>query len=193
MSEDKGFYSKDIVKTSNKDDWETPQELFEDLDYYYNFTLDPCATHENAKCEKYYTLKDNGLCQSWKDETVFMNPPYGRGIKLWIQKAHEEYMFNNATVVCLIPARTDTTYWHEYIFSNGYDIKFLKGRLKFERDGMPGDPAPFPSAIVIMSGSGNTDLSYNSSRDLVYMTRKDMFKDNPMTPQEIRLHKKGVL
>ena len=156
--EEKGFYSKDIIKTSLKDDWETPQELFEELDYCYNFTLDPCATDENAKCEKYYTLEDNGLCQSWKDEIVFMNPPYGRGIALWVKKAHEESMFNNATVVCLIPARTDTSYWHDYIFSNGYDVKFLRGRLKFERDGISGDPAPFPSAIIIMSGSGNTEM-----------------------------------
>ncbi len=191
--EEKGFYSKDIIKTSLKDDWETPQELFEDLDYYYNFTLDPCATDSNAKCEKYYTVEDNGLLQDWKNEIVFMNPPYGRDIKLWVKKAHEEHMFNNATVVCLIPARTDTTYWHDYIFSNGYDVKFLRGRLKFERDGEPGDPAPFPSAIIIMSGSGNTDLSYDDKdRPLVYRTRKDMFMDKPMTPQEIRLEKRGI-
>lgn len=190
MSE-KGFYSKDIIKTSKKDDWETPQELFEELDYEYNFTLDPCATPENAKCIKYYTAEDDGLSKSWEDEVVFMNPPYGRGIKFWVKKAHEESMFHNATVVCLIPARTDTSYWHDYIFSNGYEVKFLRGRLKFERDGQPGDPAPFPSAIIIMGGSGNTDLSYEDKEEpIVYRTRKDMFMDNPMTKEEIRLEKK---
>ena len=150
---EKGFYSKDIIKTSNKDDWETPQQLFDKLDAIYRFTLDPCSTHTNAKCKKYYTKEDNGLSKSWKSEVVFMNPPYGRDIKKWIKKALDESILG-CTVVCLIPARTDTTYWHDYIFPNAANIEFLRGRVKFEVDGKSKDPAPFPSAIIVFQQKG---------------------------------------
>lgn len=131
--------------SSKSNEWTTPQHLFDELNREYHFTLDPCATHENAKCEKYFTEKENGLLQDWSDDVVFMNPPYGREIKHWIKKAYEESL-NGAIVVCLIPARTDTTYWHDYIFGKAFDIRFLKGRLKF---GGSKNSAPFPSAIVI--------------------------------------------
>ncbi|MDS4067844.1 DNA N-6-adenine-methyltransferase [Staphylococcus capitis] len=131
--------------SSKSNEWTTPQHLFDELNREYHFTLDPCATHENAKCEKYFTEKENGLLQDWSDDVVFMNPPYGREIKQWIKKAYEETL-NGATVVCLIPARTDTTYWHDYIFGKAFDIRFLKGRLKF---GDSKNSAPFPSAIVV--------------------------------------------
>tara|TARA_R100000664_G_scaffold10429_2_gene17232 strand:+ start:632 stop:1147 length:516 start_codon:yes stop_codon:yes gene_type:complete len=149
------FYSKDIIKTSKKDDWETPQALFDKLNNIYKFTLDPCATHENAKCKKYYTKEDNGLSKDWGGEIVFMNPPYGRDIKIWVRKAYQESL-NGATVVCLIPARTDTSYWHDYIFPNAKNIEFLRGRLKFEVNGAAKDPAPFPSAIIIFGDSCET-------------------------------------
>ena len=142
-----GFYSKDIIKTSNKDDWETPQKLFEELDKKYFFTLDPCATPNNAKCENFLTREDNGLTTDWGYNIVFMNPPYGRDIKLWVRKAYEESR-NKCLVVCLIPARTDTSYWHDYIFPYA-EIEFLRGRLNFEVNGVAKDRAPFPSAIVI--------------------------------------------
>lgn len=119
--------------------------FFDELDKEFNFTLDPCATHENAKCKQYFTKEDDGLTQSWQGNTVFMNPPYGRGIKHWIKKAYEESL-GDAVVVCLIPARTDTTYWHNYIFGKASDIRFLKGRLKF---GNSNNTAPFPSAVVV--------------------------------------------
>lgn len=135
--------------SSKSNEWGTPQELYDKLNNKYKFTLDPCCTKENSKCKKFYTKKDNGLSKSWKNEIVFMNPPYGRDIKLWIEKAHYEYLFNNATVVCLIPARTDTSYWHEYIFPNATKIEFLRGRIKFEINGVAKHPAPFPSAIVV--------------------------------------------
>ncbi|MCG1347457.1 phage N-6-adenine-methyltransferase [Staphylococcus epidermidis] len=131
--------------SSKSNEWTTPQHLFDELNREYHFTLDPCATHENAKCEKYFTEKENGLLQDWSDDVVFMNPPYGREIKHWIKKAYEESL-NGATVVCLIPARTDTTYWHDFIFDKAFDIRFLKGRLKF---GDSKNSAPFPSAIVV--------------------------------------------
>ena len=88
--------------------------------------------------------------QKYGGEIVFMNPPYGREIKDWIKKAHDEHFKNKTTVVCLIPARTDTSYWHDYIFNKATEIRFLKGRIKFERpDGTKGDAAPFPSAVVV--------------------------------------------
>lgn len=132
--------------SSNHNDWETPQDLFDELNKEFGFTLDPCSTHENAKCKKHYTIKENGLRQCWDGEVVFMNPPYGREISKWIQKAYEESYY--ATVVCLIPARTDTQYWHDYIFGKADDIRFLKGRVYFERGGKRG-PSPFPSAVIV--------------------------------------------
>ena len=142
------FYSKDIIKTSKKDDWETPQALFDKLNNIYKFTLDPCATHENAKCEKYYTKEDNGLSKDWGGEIVFMNPPYGREIGKWVKKAYEESL-KGAIVVCLIPARPDTKYYHNYIFPYAKDIRFIKGRLKFDNGTGVFSPAPFPSAIIV--------------------------------------------
>lgn len=131
--------------SSNTNEWSTPIETFQELNKEFNFTLDPCSTKENAKCEKYFTIEDNGLLQDWSNDVVFMNPPYGREIKDWVKKAYEESK-KGATVVCLIPSRTDTKYWHDYIFKYAYDIRFIKGRLKF---GSVKTPAPFPSAIVV--------------------------------------------
>ena len=138
----------DVHYSSKTNEWSTPQEFFDELDKEFNFTLDPCATSENAKCNKYFTVEDDGLKQDWSKDTVFMNPPYGREIKYWVQKAYEESL-KGATVVCLIPARTDTAYWHDYIFGKADDIRFLRGRLKF---GDSKNSAPFPSAIIIYKG-----------------------------------------
>ena len=118
--------------TSNREDWETPQALFNELDMRYHFTLDPASTHENAKCEKHYTKEENGLIQSWEGETVFCNPPYGRNIGEWVKKCAEES--SRAKVVMLIPARTDTAYFHDYRYRKA-KVTFLRGRLKFERGG----------------------------------------------------------
>ena len=138
----------DVHYSSKTNEWSTPQDFFDELDKEFNFTLDPCATSENAKCNKYFTVEDDGLKQDWSKDVVFMNPPYGREIKYWVQKAYEESL-KGATVVCLIPARTDTAYWHDYIFGKADDIRFIKGRLKF---GGSKNPAPFPSAIIIYKG-----------------------------------------
>ena len=135
----------DVHYSSKTNEWSTPQDFFDELDKEFNFTLDPCSTSENAKCAKYFTVEDDGLKQDWSNDVVFMNPPYGRGIKHWIKKAYEEHM-KGATVVCLIPSRTDTTYWHDYIFGKASDIRFLRGRLKF---GDSKNSAPFPSAVII--------------------------------------------
>ena len=127
-------------------EWETPQDLFDKLNDEFRFTLDPCASKNNAKCKKYYTKEDNGLIQSWRDEIVFMNPPYGRKISKWVEKAYIESIHEDCIVVCLIPSRTDTKYWHDYIFSKAHKIMFIKGRLKFSGHK---NSAPFPSAIVV--------------------------------------------
>lgn len=131
--------------SSKTNEWATPQNTFDELNAEFNFTLDPCATDENAKCDKYFTVEDDGLIQDWSNDVVFMNPPYGRDIKHWVRKAYEENL-KGATVVCLIPSRTDTTYWHDYIFGKASDIRFLRGRLKF---GNSKNSAPFPSAIIV--------------------------------------------
>ena len=130
---------------SKSNEWTTPMWLFKELDVKFNFTLDPCCTKESALCDKYYTIEDDGLNQDWGGEVVFMNPPYGRSISKWVEKAYKESL-KGAIVVCLIPSRTDTSYWHDYIFPYASDIEFLRGRLKFG-DGK--NPAPFPSAIIV--------------------------------------------
>lgn len=110
--------------------WGTPQKFFDDLNKEFNFTLDPCATDKTAKCKKYFTPETDGLKQSWDNEIVFMNPPYGREISKWIKKATE---IKNGIVVCLIPARTDTKYFHEFLYNKAnVELRFIKGRLKFE-------------------------------------------------------------
>ena len=125
--------------------WSTPQDFYDRLHKEFNFTLDPCASDQDAKCAKYYTVEDDGLKQNWGGETVFMNPPYGRDIKTWIKKAFTEAKKPNTVVVCLVPSRTDTRYWHEYIMK-ATEVRLLKGRLKF---GDSKNAAPFPSALVI--------------------------------------------
>lgn len=135
-----------VMFSSKTDLWATPQEFFDKLNAEFGFTLDPCATHENAKCDKYFTIKENGLKQDWQGETVFCNPPYGRAIKDWVKKCYEESRKENTTVVMLIPARTDTKYFHEYIYHEAKEIRFIKGRLKF---GDAKNSAPFPSMVVV--------------------------------------------
>ena len=135
----KGLFS------SNKDDWETPKDLFEKLNEEFKFTLDPCCSNENKKCKKFYTKKENGLLKDWKGETVYVNPPYGKELPKWVKKCYEEWLFNNTKIVMLIPARTDTKYFHEFIYHKA-KIRFIKGRLKFSNSK---NSAPFPSMIVI--------------------------------------------
>lgn len=137
--------------SSEKMDWETPQKYFNELHEKYNFTIDVATNGSNAKTENFYTEEDNALIQNWHGR-VFCNPPYGRELKRWVKKAYEESQKDhNELIVLLIPARTDTTYWHEYIFDKA-EIHFLKGRLKFEVNGKATNPAPFPSALIIYKG-----------------------------------------
>lgn len=122
-------------------EWGTPQDLFDGLNGLYRFTLDPCASAENAKCRKFFTKEDDGLSKSWDGERVFMNPPYGRGMGVWVEKAAAA---RGGIVVCLLPSRTDVRWFHDFIYERA-KVKFIKGRLTFE--GAPA-PAPFPSMIV---------------------------------------------
>lgn len=135
----------DVMFSSKRMDWGTPQKFFDELDGEFHFTLDPCASDENAKCKHYYTKEDDGLVQDWSGETVFCNPPYGRELPKWIEKCYHEGQKENTTVVMLIPARTDTRAFHDYIYHKA-EIRFVKGRLKFG-DGK--NSAPFPSMVVV--------------------------------------------
>lgn len=139
--------NQDLFFSSKKMDWETPQDFFDKLNAEFNFTLDPCANISNAKCKKFYTREQDGLMQDWQGETVFCNPPYGRELSKWVEKCYKESKKPNTIVVMLIPARTDTQYFHEYIY-NKSEIRFLKGRLKF---GNSKNAAPFPSMVVVMN------------------------------------------
>lgn len=129
--------------SSRTDMWETPQHVFDELNQEFRFDVDVCATKENAKCATFFSPEMDGLKQEWEG-TCWMNPPYGRQIHLWVKKAYESSLKNGVTVVCLLPARTDTKWWHDYCMEG--EIRFIKGRLKFG-DGK--NSAPFPSAIVI--------------------------------------------
>ena len=133
-----------INLNSGKEDWTTPRDLFDRLDAVYHFTLDPCSTHENALCEKHYTIAEYGLCQEWGGEIVFMNPPYNRKTGDWIRKAYRESL-KGAVVICLVPARTDSNYWHNVVFPHAAEILFIKGRLHFSNSK---DHAAFPSALI---------------------------------------------
>jgi len=130
--------------SSATNEWSTPQDFYDKQHAIHNFTLDPCCTHENAKCANHYTQAEDGLKQDWSQDRVWMNPPYGREIGIWMRKAYEESL-RGALVVCLVPARTDTAWWHDYAAKS--DVTFIRGRLKFG-DGK--NSAPFPSALVVL-------------------------------------------
>jgi len=129
--------------SSETDLWATPMSFFKKYDDLYGFELDVCASVDNAKCKKFFTKEDDGLKQEWTG-VCWMNPPYGREIGLWMKKAWE----SKATVVCLVPARTDTKWWHDYAMKG--EIEFIRGRLKF---GNAKNSAPFPSAVVVYRGT----------------------------------------
>lgn len=135
----------DVMFSSKSCEWETPQDLFDKLNAEFHFSLDVCATPENAKCARFYTSVQDGLKQPWKG-TIWCNPPYGRHIGLWVHKGLHASV-NGNLVVMLLPARTDTRWFHEYIYRrNNVEIRFLRGRLHFNREK---NAAPFPSMIVV--------------------------------------------
>lgn len=135
--------------------WCTPQVFCDKLNKEFNFVLDAAATSLTAKCPKYFTPETDGLAQSWDcGGAVFCNPPYGREISKWVKKAYEEAGKCKFPIVLLLPARTDTTYFHDYIYGKA-EIRFIRGRLKFsDENGTPSNSAPFPSMVVIYNGVG---------------------------------------
>ena len=144
-----------VMFSSKTGEWGTPLDFFKKLDWRFGpFDLDPCADSVNAKCTQFYTEEDNGLQQDWEGFTSFVNPPYGRGIEEWIKKAYQESRKENTSVVMLIPARTDTKYWHNYVM-RADEVYFVKGRLKF---GDSENSAPFPSAVVVFDGTNRQQI-----------------------------------
>jgi len=135
--------TKTVHFLSERLDWETPPDLFVGLDREFRFTLDVCATEKNRKVRRFFSPEDDGLSRDWSRDRCWMNPPYGREIPKWMKKAYEESL-KGALVVCLVPARTDTAWWHDYAAKG--KVRFLRGRLRFV--GAP-HCAPFPSAIVV--------------------------------------------
>lgn len=159
--------------------WCTPPEFFNELDQEFHFDLDPAATDKSAKCARYFTPANDGLKADWGGCRVFCNPPYGRQIYDWVRKGYEESRKPGTLVVMLIPARTDTSYFHDYIFHGKADeVRFLRGRLKFtDEDGNAKDAAPFPSAVIVWR---SPDMS-QSLRDTVL----ELIRAEPMTANEI--------
>ena len=146
----------DALFSTGKNDWETPIELFNELDNEFHFTLDPCCSENTAKCDKFYTEETDGLSKDWTGEIVFCNPPYSSDQQgKWVKKCYE-HALNGGLAVMLIPARTDTRRFHEYIYGKA-EIRFLAGRLKF---GNAPNPAPFPSMVVIFRNILNNVRKY---------------------------------
>jgi site-specific DNA-methyltransferase (adenine-specific) len=137
-----------VYHRSRREDWGTPQTLFDQLHAEFRFTLDVCASPENTKCARYFTRQEDGLAQAWAGEVCWMNPPYGRGVAAWVRKAYESAQAG-ATVVCLLKATPDTQWWHIYV--PYAEVRFLPGRLTFAGSRQR---APFPSALVIFRPPG---------------------------------------
>jgi phage N-6-adenine-methyltransferase len=135
------------MMSSTTHEWATPQALFDELNAEFSFTLDVCASDWNHKCADYFTIDQDGLKQEWSG-VCWMNPPYGRTIGKWMAKAVESAQ-GGATVVCLVPARTDTAWWWDYAMLG--EIRFIRRRIKFINQHGLGKEAPFPSAVVIFN------------------------------------------
>ena len=136
--------TRDVVFSSASTEWSTPQALFDQLDSEFHFEVDVCATSENAKCRHYYTKELDGLSSTWSG-ICWCNPPYGRDIGQWVKKGRDTAKAGKGTVVMLLPARTDTRWFHNYVLGQA-EIRFLQGRLKF---GDAKHGAPFPSMLAI--------------------------------------------
>lgn len=141
--------------SSRSEEWATPQGLFDALDREFRFTLDAAASKENAKCARFYSKADrDGLTQPWGSEVVFLNPPYGREIGKWMQRAAEQSSGAKATVVCLIHARTDTKWWHTWVMPYASELRFIRGRVTFAG---ATNSSPFPSVVVVFRPGGRVE------------------------------------
>lgn len=135
--------TRQTLTSSNQEDWATPQWLFDELNWEFNFQLDSAASLENFKCDQFFCAEDDGLTRDWSPGPVFCNPPYGGALPEWIRKAHNEFL-KGVTVVLLVPARTDTKWW---IYCLDGEIRFIQGRLRFNGSK---NSATFPSVVVIL-------------------------------------------
>ncbi len=149
MKNNSVHFSSAKTGSKSQDKWQTPPAVFKQLDDEFNFTLDAAAEPETALCRRYFTEDDNALSQDWGGETVFCNPPYSQ-LKQFAEKANAEAK-KGATVVMLVPARTDTKAFHEHLA--GGDVRFIKGRLKFLQSGTELNSAPFPSAVCVLGSN----------------------------------------
>jgi site-specific DNA-methyltransferase (adenine-specific) len=148
--------------SSATDEWPTPREFFGKLNRRYRFTLDPCATPDNATCPLFFTKEDDGLKQNWGTHRVFCNPPYGRAIGTWARKCFEASQ-GGALVVLLVPARTDTRWFHDYVQGKA-DVRFIRGRLQF---GDADASAPFPSMLAVYSPSRDPTMCARCGKGFV--------------------------
>jgi len=153
-----GNLGKDYGAVAKSIEWGTPQYLYDALDHEFNFTLDVAASDKLHVCERYFTKEIDGLKQSWANERAFMNPPYGRDIADWVEKANKETFKECILVVGLLPVRADTRWFHNHILPNA-EIRFIKGRLKF---GGFKQGAAFASMIVIWRNEGNGNQEHSS-------------------------------
>jgi site-specific DNA-methyltransferase (adenine-specific) len=171
----KGSFYKDVAFRSDKGDWETPYWLFEILNFYFDFDWDVCADHENALCENYFTKEFSCFENDWSCIN-YMNPPYGRGIDLFVERAYRQYKDLGNVTVALLPARTDTKYFHNFIYDKA-EIIFIKGRLKFgggksyKEQGVPPANAPFPSMLV---GWGVNPVTFDQLKEEINGNRKQI-------------------
>lgn len=138
--------NREVLHSSSYMEWETPEDLFQELNMEFNFTLDFCASLGNEKCDRFYSKEDDALKQEPRGEIIFCNPPYGKEIRKFVKRCYELSKYN--TIVMLIPARTDTSYFHDYIYHKA-QIRFIRGRIKFIGNQKGSGSAPFPSMIVI--------------------------------------------
>lgn len=181
----------DCMNSTGNNEWGTPKWLFDELDKEFSFTLDPCATEMNHKCDCYFTKKENGLLQDWSNKTVFCNPPYSRKTKKmagqedWIKKAYEEG--KHTTVVMLIPSRTDTKAFHEYILGKA-EIRFIKGRIKFTGAKYS---APFPSMIVIFRAKERSEMETNTIDKIDDKLQKGSSEKEEKTVEVVRAYHQG--
>lgn len=156
--------------SSEREDWATPPELVEQLAQEFGpFELDPASNGANAKAPRWFTAEDDGLGQPWAPARVWLNPPYGKTIGLWMRKARDEAR-RGATVVALVHARTDTRWWHQAVEGHASLVRFLRGRVKFIGPNGAGVGAPFPSAVVVWSpgpiaGAGWTNQGVHSGKE----------------------------
>ena len=153
------------IMTSDKQDWETPKELFDDLNNEFDFELDAFASDKNAKCKHYFTEKDDSFQQDWtRYKSIFINPPYTSKVQDEVLKKINDTISHpdwKGVIVLLIPARTDTKRWHDYIFNKADDIRFIRGRLRFEVDGIPRGSSTFPSAVIVYDSRNEKEVCEN--------------------------------